>query len=573
MTVRVLAAVGVVLGLAALSPVPLPAAAVRASALPSTRCPLPLAPCPADEAQAERPRLVVLLVIDQFRADYADWYGGQWTSGLKRLFTGGAVFTNAAFPYANTVTCPGHFSIGTGTVPAIHGMMNNSWYDRETRRSVACVTDQTAKSVAFGGAAGRETHSPRSARAPAFAEQLRAQATTAPHVVSVALKPRSAIGLAGRGGPNTAVVWEEDPGTWATSTAYATAPWPDVDDFVRSHPIEGDYGKIWQPLLPAERYLHLDDAPGESSPGTWSRTFPHPLIGPSGKPDNSFVTAWERSPYSDRYVTDLAIHLLERRGLGRAAGRTDFLALSLPALDLVGHEFGPRSHEVQDVLARADAGIGRLLAALDQQVGAGRYVLAFGSDHGVGLIPEQAREQGLDAGRVSTGEIRSAVNRVIGAALGSGTYVGAVIDSNISLTPGTYDRLRETSGAIEAVRSALAAVAGIERVYTADELAATTPTSDELLKRWRLSYVPGRSGEFIASPKARWIIRGGGGTTHGSPNDYDARVPVLFYGAGIRAGRHAVAASPTDIVPTLAAITGVTLAQASGRVLQEVWGR
>ena len=527
----------------------------------------------AKGAQAERPRLVVMLVIDQFRADYIDWYSGQWTGGLRRLLTGGAVFTEAAYPYGGTVTCPGHFSIGTGTVPAVHGMMGNSWYDRTTRRSTACVTDPSVRSVPFGDEVGRETHSPQASRAPAFADELRAQARTPPQIVSVALKPRSAIGLGGRGGPNTVVVWEEDRGTWATSTAYTTTAWPDVDEFVRSRPLAADYGKLWQPLLPAERYLHLDDAPGESAPGTWSRTFPHALISPTGKPDNSFVTAWERSPYSDRFVTDLAIHLLQRRGLGREASRTDFLALSLPALDLIGHEFGPRSHEVQDVLARADADIGRLLAALDKQVGAGRYVLAFSADHGVAPIPEQARTEGLDAGRISTGDLRAAANRAIAALLGEGTYVGAATDANVALVDGTYERLRAQAGAIESVRAALAAVAGIDRVYTADEVAGTGLTTDALLERWRLSHVPGRSGDFIASPKPRWIFRGGGGTTHGSPNEYDARVPVVFYGAGIRPGRHAVRASPVDIVPTLAAMTGVQLTQTSGRVLQEVWAR
>jgi predicted AlkP superfamily pyrophosphatase or phosphodiesterase len=561
---------GVVLALTTFLPVAIESeAVVRASSFPPSLCPLTPAECFDDGGQGERPRLVVILVIDQFRRDYIDWYSGQWTAGLKRLVTDGAMFVNAAYPFAATLTCPGHFSIGTGTVPAVHGMMGNAWYDRETRRSVACVTDPTVRSVPFGGGAGRETHSPRSSRMPAFAEVLRTQATVAPQIVSVALKPRSAIGLGGRGGPNTVVVWEEDPGTWATSTAYTSEPWPDVDEFVRSHPIAADYGKIWQRLLPADRYQHRDDDPTESAPGTWSRTFPHPLTSPSGTADNAFVTTWERSPYSDRFVTDLAIHLLQRRNLGRDAARTDFLAVSLPALDLVGHEFGPRSHEVQDVLARADADVGRLLAALDAQVGPGRYVLAFSADHGVGLIPEQTRADGMNSGRIATGAMRTAANTAIAAVLGAGTYVGAVSDSNIALTAGTYGRLRDQAGAIDAVRAAIAAVAGIERVYSADELAATESTTDPLLARWRLSYVPGRSGDFIASPKPYWIIRGGGGTTHGSPNDYDSRVPVIFYGHGVRTGRYDGAASPVDIVPTLAAMTGVTLAKTSGRVLQE----
>jgi predicted AlkP superfamily pyrophosphatase or phosphodiesterase len=518
--------------------------------------------------QSTPPRLIVLLVIDQMRGDYVDWYGGQWTGGLKRLLTDGATFSNSAFPYAGTLTCPGYFSIGTGTVPALHGMTANSWYDRDQGRSVACASDPDVTSVPFGGGEGRERHSPRNTRVPAFADLLREQARTPPRIVSVGLKPRAAIALGGRGAPDTVVVWEEDPGVWATSTAYTTTPWPDVDEFVRAHPVAADYGQTWTRLLPADRYLHDDDAPGEATPGGWTRAFPHALTSKTGKPDNAFVSAWERSPFSDRFIVGLAMHLLERRALGQSAARTDLLAVSLPALDYVGHQFGPKSHEVQDVLARADAEISRLLDALDRQVGAGRYVIALSADHGVAPIPEQVRGEGVDAGRVSTSALRAAVNQAAGAVLGPGTYTGGIGDANIALTAGTYERLRAEPGAIEKVRAALAAVAGVERVYTADELAAATPTTDDLLRRWRLSYMPGRSGDFVASPKANWVIGGSSGTTHGTPHDYDARVPVVLYGAGIRPGRYA-AAAPTDIVPTLAALSGVTLQQTSGRVLKE----
>ena len=520
---------------------------------------------------ATPPRLLVLVVIDQFRADYVDMYSKQWSAGLKRLLDQGAVFTNAAYPYGGTVTCPGQFTIGTGTVPAVHGMIWNAWYDREQRRSVACVTDPTVASVPFGGGAGRETHSPRNARALTFADELRARAKTPPQIVSVSLKPRAAISLGGRPGPGTVVVWEEDHGVWATSTAYTETPWPDVDAFVRSHPIDAEYGSSWTKLLPPEAYIGVDDAPGEASPGTWTRTFPHRLESKTGKPDNTFVSSWERSPFSDAYVLNLAMHLLEQRKLGQSASGTDLLTFSLTGLDSVGHEYGPRSHEVQDVLARADAGIGRLLDTLDRLVGRGRYVVALSSDHGVATIPEQLPADA--AGRVVGANLRAAVTGAVAAALGEGTWVGSASEPNIFLTAGTYERLRAVPGAIESVRAAIAKVPGIGHVYTADELASTSPTDDEILRRWRLSYVAGRSGDFVASPAPNWIVRGGAGTTHGSPNDYDRRVPLVFFGARIQAGRHGTAASPADIAPTLARLAGIAMTQTNGRVLTEALAR
>jgi predicted AlkP superfamily pyrophosphatase or phosphodiesterase len=521
----------------------------------------------ATAARAETPRLVVIIVSDQFRADYFEMYGHQWTHGLRRLYDRGAVFPLAMYPYASSVTCPGHSTIGTGTLPFLHGMTNNTFYDRVTARAVPCVTDPTATSVPFGGGTGTEHHSPRAVRVPAFADELRLQKARLPNIVSVALKPRSAIGLGGHGGPNTVVVWEEDAGVWATSDAYTKTPWPDVDAFVKSHPITAAYGQTWTKLLPESTYLFTDDGVGENAPGNWTKVFPHKIDSATGKPDNAFMTAWERSPFSDAYVADLAIHLLKSRHLGEQPG-TDMLAVSFPALDLVAHEYGPRSHEAQDVMIRQDVAIGRLLDAIDRQVGAGRYVVAFAADHGVAPIPEQAAALGMDAGRIAVADIRQAVQSTAVRFLGEGTYFGAFNDVQLALTPGTVEQLTRRSGGIEAMKAALSQIPGISKVYGPEELASTVPTQDPILAACRLSYVAGRSGDFFVVQKPYWIARATG-TTHGSPYGYDRQVPVILYGAGIRPGRYLAPASPVDIVPTLAALTRIELSQTSGRVLTE----
>jgi hypothetical protein len=144
------------------------------------------------------PRLVVLLVIDQFSGEYPDLYGQQWTHGLARLFNGGAVFPLAAYPYADTVTCSGHFTIGTGALPHTHGMVGDDWYDPVTKRLPECTTDPEATSVPFGGGAGTEHHSGRATMTPSFADELRLQSARLPRVLSISLKARSAIGMAGR---------------------------------------------------------------------------------------------------------------------------------------------------------------------------------------------------------------------------------------------------------------------------------------------------------------------------------------------------------------------------------------
>ncbi len=522
------------------------------------------APIPEEvQTRQDAPRLVVLLVVDQFRADYVQAYGHQWTQGLRRIFDRGAVFRRAAYPYAGSVTCPGHSTIGTGTLPFVHGMISNNWYDRSTRRTVLCSSDPQATAVPFGGGRGAERHSPISLMAPTFADELRRQAKRQPSIVSVALKPRSAIGLGGHGGPGTMVIWEEDNGTWSTSDRFTKTPWPEVDAFVAAHPIANAYGKSWTKTLPEPSYLYTDDAAGENTPIPWGRTFPHVLESPAGRPDNLFVNAWERSPWSDEYIADLAINLIERLKLGTQPG-TDMLAVSFSTLDGVGHEYGPRSHEVQDVLARLDVTIGRLLAAIEKAAGT-NYVLAMSADHGVATVPEQLEGKG---GRLASNAIRQAAEAAVTKILGAGTHVATLVESHLSLAAGAYDRLKAKPGAVDSVKKAIAAVEGVGMVYSADELTSPAPTTDPMLRAWRLSYYPGRGGDFVISPRENFLARASG-TTHGTPYDYDVRVPVVLLGSRFRTGQFDQAASPVDIVPTLASLTGVTLTQTNGRVLSE----
>jgi len=518
-------------------------------------------------ARSERPRLVVFVVVDQFRVDYVSRYSHQWTRGLKRLFEGGAVFPLAAYPYSGTVTCPGHATISTGSFPATHGLIGNSWFDRERGANVSCTHDDDVTSLPFGGATGTERHSPGRLRANAFADELRLQAVRPPRIVTVSLKARSAITLAGRGGPGTLAVWEEDNGTWATSSTYAATPAPEIDWYAKANPVTAAYGKAWNRLLPESAYLFTDVAPGEPRAGT----FPHALTSPSGAPDNDFVTLWERSPFSDDAVADIAIAALNGMKLGQMPG-TDMLGVSFSALDLVGHAFGPNSHEVQDTLARLDVTLGRLLDALDTSVGRDRYVLALSADHGVAPIPEQVQPSGVSAGRLVSANMRRHIDEVIDGILGPGTHVAALTSNQVYLTPGTYHQLEDTAHGLATVMDAIRQIPGVWKVYAADELAGRGATSDGTLAAARLSHFQGRSGDVLIIPQPYWFTQSTG-TTHGTPHGYDQRVPVLFTGAGIRPGQYYVTASPADIAPTLAELAGIVLAHADGRVLADAIAR
>jgi predicted AlkP superfamily pyrophosphatase or phosphodiesterase len=511
------------------------------------------------------PRLVVVLVLDQFTSSYIDLYSGQWTRGLRRLLDHGAVFRNAAYPYGNTVTCAGHTTIGTGVLPAVHGMVSNSWYDRDLDQTVTCEQDASVTPVVFDDGTTTGRHSARWMKVPTFADELRRQAARRPNIVSIAEKPRSAIGMAGHGGPGTVVIWQGAGGVWSSSTAYTEAPWPDAQTFVRRHPIREAYGEVWTKLLPEQAYRFADDNPAEAKPSPWGRTFPHSLESPNGPDDPAFVTTWQRSPRADEFVTDFALALLHSRKLGTEPG-TDLLAVSLGSLDVAGHQYGPRSHEVQDVLARADEDIGRLLDALDHQVGAANYVVAFTADHGVARIPEDSIADGEPGGRF--GSLSMMAEQVLVWMLGPGKKVGLADNAQLSLTKAAMAALRANPILEEQFVALLKSAPGTAKVFREADLASTAATTDPDLRAWRLSYVPGRSGDYIVVPKPGYYF-GATGTGHGSQNEADQRVPLILLGRGVRPGQYLAPASPADIAPTFAAMTGVSLPTAQGRVLTE----
>lgn len=512
----------------------------------------PAAPAP--------PTLLVIFVVDQMRADYVQRFQRDWSGGLKRIFSKGAWFTKAAYPYLETYTCAGHATIATGAFPHVHGIFQNAWYDGERGASMACTDDPSAAPVTYSGHPG--FYGPRLLRAPTLADELRAQRPT--RVVSIALKARSAIMLAGHGGEAVTWMGEANDG-WQTSTAFASAPVSAVKAFVDANPVEADYGKVWTLSLPPGRYREPDDGEAEAPGRGWTSTFPHALTAPGGTPDKQFYDLWQRSPFADEYVGRMAASLAEQMQLGRQ-GSTDILAVSFSSPDLVGHQFGPNSVEIHDIYVRLDRTVGRLLERLDSIVGKDQYVVALSADHGVTEIPEQLKRRGVSAGRLASAAFTDIAQRAAESVLGPGKYVARVIANDVYFHPGLYEQLRQQPGALAAIVDALAAHPGIARVFRAEELANAADASDPEMRAAALSYVLGRSGALVLSPKPGWVFASTG-ATHGSATPADQRVPLVFMGRGIRPGAYADAATPADLAPTLATLVGLTLPRAEGRTL------
>ena len=305
-------------------------AAVVAVAVPALQAQQRAAPA-RPRPSAASPQLYVIISVDQMRGDYLTRYGHQWTKGLRRLVDEGARFTRAVYPYFNTVTCAGHATIGTGAFPSTHGMVLNQWFDRTTGINTACTDDPTATAIAYGdGDLPKISNSGARLLVPTFADELRAQSDPAPRVVSMSLKPRSAIGMAGHGGD--VVLWY-DGGRFMTSTAFARAKTPFIDAYTSSHPISQGFGKSWVRSLPESAYLFDDEGEGEAKTG-WTKSFPHTMTGRNNVVDASFYADWEYSPAADDYLGALAIESLGALKLGQQAPRRDVLAVSFSVLDL-----------------------------------------------------------------------------------------------------------------------------------------------------------------------------------------------------------------------------------------------
>lgn len=513
---------------------------------------------------AGRPSLLVLVVVDQMRAEYLTRYSAPWTGGLRRLVDEGARYEQTFYPYLNTVTCVGHATLGTGAWPKTHGIILNQWFRRDEKRVRSCTFDPSVRAVAYSGRADGEGHSAAQLRVPTLAERLRERWPDS-RSVSLSLKPRSSIMMAGRDA--TAITWI-GPGGWQTSTAFTAAPLASIARSVAAHPIDGDRSAVWARLRDAASYLGPDDGPGERPEHGWTRQFPHPLT-PSFATPAAFLELWQSSPYGDAALGAMAVSAIGDFQLGQRDA-VDFLGVSFSSTDLVGHDFGPDSHEVQDTLARLDRTMGTLLATLDAVVGRGKYVLALSADHGVATVPEVVTAAGQSAGRVPLGVVRTTVDAALKDASGS-AHVARVEYTEVYLTESA--RAHMTAARIEPALTALRAMPGVAAAIWTPDLARVTGVPAATLAAVRASHVPDRSGDITIVPAPNWILvpgndsAGGTATTHGSLHAYDQHVPLVFLGAPFAPGRYQTAATPADAAPTLAATVGLVLTDVEGRPL------
>jgi hypothetical protein len=521
-------------------------------------------PPAAQTPASAKGHLLIILVVDQMRFEYLDRYKGFYKEGIKRLLDGGALFERAMYPYLNTVTCAGHATIATGAFPSKHGIIMNEWWHRDVGRRVSCTDDPAIKSLVYSREPERIGHSAHRLRVPTLGDRLRA-ASPQSRVVTLSMKPRSTVMLAGHGG--AAVTWFGATNTWSTSTAFTPALVPEVKAVVDANPVDTLRGEVWNRVYEPSAYHGTDDAVGERGPSGWTPLFAHPLAGKPGTPEERFYDLWERSPYSDAMLGEMASTLVRTMQLGQR-GVVDLLGVSFSAVDYVGHDFGPRSHEVQDTLIRLDRTLGALLGALDGIVGPDRYTIGLSADHGVGEIPEASKAAGLDAGRLLGPEIRRIAEDAMVKAHGPGPHVAHVEYNELYLTEAARQRAAADAGVLQPLIEAVSSRPGVLRVMATAGLEHKRASRDPIERAAALGYFPGESGDVEVLLKPNWINSDSSAATHGSLHPYDQHVPVLFFGKGVRKGRYKDPATPADLAPTLASLVKLPMPGVDGHVLR-----
>lgn len=502
---------------------------------------------PATTAQSRRRpadgtpvRLVLLIVADQFRADYLTRFGS-FTGGFRTLMTRGAVFTDAHLEHATTVTAVGHATMLSGATPAVSGIIDNAWYERATKRSVESITDLEAPIVGAEGDGGVGA-SPRRLLVSTLGDQLKLAAPGAvlPRVIGVSLKDRSAILPAGRAADGA---YFFRGGRFVTSTYYAKAL-PAWVEAINAQRLPDSYaGKRWE-----------FEGGGHDYPAQ------------PGAKLNAAVTA---SPAGNELVLAMARAALEHEQLGQR-GVTDVLTVSFSSNDSVGHTYGPESPEVRDITRHTDRQVQQLLDEVDRRVGLAHVLVAFTTDHGVVSVPEVSAALKLPGGRFKAQGLYEAVRGALDARFGAQAWIERGSLPHLYLDHAVLAAQKvDPAEARRVAAEAASQLPHVARVYTRDAILSGQVPQDLISARVTRGYHRDRSGDLYVVLDPLWTTAAAG-TSHGTPYSYDAHVPLLLMGPGVVAGVYHQRAAMNDLAPTLAALLGVEPpAGSQGRVLHE----
>lgn len=526
---------------------------------------LVVASVPASFASAynAHPKLVVVIVIDQFRGDYLERYRDQFSEGGFRLFLDhGANFTDCNYDYANTRTAPGHATLFTGAYSNGHGIAANEWWDPKKKHIVTSVEDDDTKLVGIPAElaegkittekiAGKKSGaSPHNLLADTLGDELKLATQGQARVFAVSLKDRAAV-LPGGFAADAAYWIDPKSGDWITSTYY-----------------RADLPKWAQDFNSGNRAAKYWDRDWKSANGDTLRSTAH-RKGKDGS-DAGFYEVVGSTPFANEYEMEFAKDLVVYENLGGDKA-TDLLAISLSANDILGHQVGPDSPEMAAMALALDHELAGFFAFLGHQIGLANVWIALSADHGVSPLPDAAKKLRIPAANLDAGKVEAQINGALAAKFSPGhaasyiklDYPVAWLDQDAFAAARVKEHDAETAVG-EAMKQA-----GLRDYFSKSQLAEGEVPATALGKKYLNSYTP-EGGWYVMGIPAPYTVGPAKGTDHASPYTYDTHVPLAFYGLPFHPGTYRTHAEPVDLVPTFASLLGINApTHAVGRVLTE----
>src|ERR1700693_3767588 len=497
-----------------------------------------------------RPKLVVVIVIDQFRGDYLERYRDQFGDGGFRVFLDrGAYFTDCNYDYANTRTAPGHATLFTGSYTSGHGIVANEWWDPQKKKRVTSVEDDNAKLV--GAGKNGPGASPHNLLSDTLGDELKLATGGKARVFAVSLKDRAAVLPAGFSGD--AAYWiDPKSGDWITSTYYCRALPEWVRNFNGSHRAQKFWNREWK------------DGDGNTLGST------APRAGKDGTP-GGFYEVIGSTPFANDYQLQFAKELVLYEKLG-AGPATDLLVISLSANDILGHQVGPDSPQMRSMALELDTSLAEFFGFLGHQIGMANVWMALSADHGIAPLPEFAKTLRLPAANLDAKALREQINSLLSKKYSKKADYLVDIDyppawlseDAFAGTPAGKKESDAEADAGEAMKQA-----GFTGYFTKSQLARGETPATEVGRRYSHSYSP-EGGWYVIGIPSPFHVGITKGTDHETPFSYDPHVPLAFYGLAFQPGTYRTHAEPIDLAVTLASLLGINApAQATGRVLTE----
>lgn len=508
------------------------------------------APAWSSNQSRERPRLVVVILIDQLGSWMLERYLPYMApdGAFKRGISTGAFHQKVSYLHAGTFTAPGHAATYSGAPPAHSGVSANIGWDRDKSRRVGALNDGQHPWLSDP----RYFAAPTALKVQTVADVLMEHTERKAKVVSLSYKDYAAV-IAGGQKPTLALWYAPfgNPPGFTTSTYYANH----LPDWLKSwlaHHTPESYMQEWDPLdVDLLRRVNGPDAgPGEIGFGGLETTFPH-----DPRKTSQPSMALMATPESNEYLIDLAWEVMEQLEMGDDA-IPDLMMISVSAPDVIGHHYGTESWEYFDLLLRLDKVLAIFSAKVQLRTQAA-FILT--SDHGAAPMPERRLARSKSAGRIDPRQLQIQLETELNRKLGEGNWV-ATIEPPFVYFSNVVHRGARLDAAVQVSIEVLLSLPSIEAVLDVRDAAKWRNQGSRLRYPVGLSISDKIEADLYLLPKEFYVFdgeAGSHGTNHGTLWSYDRDVPVIMWGAGISAARSTERMDQRRVPASISALLGV----------------